>query len=369
MHRIAGPGDGFVILEAVRALLAILLLFGLSAPAAPATASVPRAPAEWLGVTADGPLTEGAGAHHGEWRRMRRSGAGSVRVVFYWRELEPQPGVYDFAATDRIVGRATRRRLRILPTVVRTPDWARSGDEYAAPDDPESFAGVMRALVARYGPQGTYWAERPELPRRPLRDWQIWNEPSLPFYWRTQPFAESYVALLRVARRELTAADPGARLVLAGLTNDSWKDLRSIYAAGGKGLFDVVALHPYTRLPDDVIRIIEYGRRVMADHGDARMQVWVTEFGWAAINQKRVYAHPTWKTDAEGQAWLLRSAVRKLAQARKRLKLGRVMWYTWLSRYASDGWTDYTGLMKLRGKPRRTPAFRAFVDVARELRR
>ena len=91
--------------------------------------------------------------------------------------------------------------------------------------------------------------------------------------------------------------------------------------------------------------------------------------GWAAINQKRVYGHPTWKTDAKGQAELLRAGIRRLAEARRRLKLQRVMWYTWLSRYRSSEWPDYSGLRKLRGKPRRTPAFRAFKAVARDLRR
>ena len=352
----------------MRILLATILLVGLAAAPA-AEAAVPRAPANWLGVMADGPLTDGSGAHHGEWRRMKRTGVAWVRAAFYWRDIEPEAGVFDFASSDRVVLRATKQRLRVLPTIVRTPAWARDGDEYAAPRDPELFAGVMRALIARYGPAGTFWAEHPDLPRRPLRDWQVWNEPSLPFYWGTQPFAETFVALLRVAWREVHAADPGARVVLSGLTNESWEDLRSIYAAGGRGTFDVVALHPYTRLPENVVRIVELNREVMSENGDAAMPVWITEMGWAAINQKRVYGHPTWKTDAKGQAALLRSAIRRLAEARKRLKLQRVMWYTWISRYADTTWPDYSGLMKLRGKPRKTPAFRAFKKIARELRR
>jgi hypothetical protein len=353
----------------VRILLALLLILGISA--APAAArKAPTVPAGWLGVMADGPLTADGGSLPGEWRRMSRAGAESVRIAFFWRDLEPEQGRFDFASSDRAVARATKRRLRILPTILRTPGWARDGDFHAPPRDPELFAGVMDALVARYGPQGSFWAEHPELPRRPLRAWQIWNEPSLPFYWGTQPFAESYVALLRVAARTIRAADPGARVVLAGLTNESWKDLRSIYEAGGRGHFDVVALHPYTKHPDNVLRIIRYGRRVMEEFGDGALPVWATEIGWAAIDPKRVDAHPTWKTSPEGQADLLRYVILELARARKRLKLERVMWYTWLSRYTRDEWTDYTGLRKLRGeRPRNTPAAAAFRRVALELNR
>ena len=35
---------------------------------------------------------------------------------------------------------------------------------------------IFRALVGRYGPAGSLWAERPELPRIPIRAWQVFNE-------------------------------------------------------------------------------------------------------------------------------------------------------------------------------------------------
>ena len=67
--------------------------------------------------------------------------------------------------------------------------------------------------------------------------------------------------LLRASRRALRAADPGSRTMLAGLPNESWIALRKIYKAGGHGAFDVVALHPYTGKPRNVIRLIEFARK------------------------------------------------------------------------------------------------------------
>ena len=126
--------------------------------------------------------------------------------------------------------------------------------------------------MARYGPQGSLWAEHPEIAARPIRAWQIWNEPNLTRYWtppRGQGFARSYVKLLRAAHRALRAADPGARTILAGLPNESWIALRRIYKAGGRRSFDAVALHPYTGKPRNVVRLAEYARREMRRFGDA----------------------------------------------------------------------------------------------------
>ena len=87
---------------------------------------------------------------------------------------------------------------------------------------------------------------------RPIREWQIWNEPNQPvFNWSDQPFAADYVALLRDAGAAIKAVDPGAKIVLAGLVGTSWTALQTVYQAGGKSLFDVVAIHPFTLDPEN----------------------------------------------------------------------------------------------------------------------
>ena len=157
------------------ALCAALLL------AAPAGArSVPRG---WLGVQADGPLTQPGDPFAAEWGLMAASGVESVRVAFDWRTAQPsESGPIDFSATDAVVAAAARERLPVLPVVHRTPEWAaaRPGDGAAsAPRGTAAYARYLTALVGRYGPSGSLWAQRPELPRLPIRDWQVWNEPNL----------------------------------------------------------------------------------------------------------------------------------------------------------------------------------------------
>ena len=350
----------------MRACLAAVLVV-LAAAAAPAPAAVPR---EWLGVMVDGPMTAPAFDASDEWRRLGDSGAGHVRAEFSWARAQPAgPGPTDLGASDAVVLAAAREGLGVLPVVLRTPAWAgTTGAGEASPPRRTAFAGYLRALVARYGPSGTLWAEHPELRARPIRRWQVWNEPNLDVYWSKQPFARSYVQLLRSARRALRAADGGAKVVLAGLPNRSWTALRSIYRAGGHGAFDAVALHPYTGKPGHVVKLVRLARREMARSGDTRKPVWITELSWPAT--RGTHRSTGFETSNAGQAKRLRRTLRLLAAERRRLRIDRVYWYTWLSAEQGPSAFGWSGLRRIRdGQRVSAPALKAFVQTGRALRR
>ncbi len=350
-------------------LLVVLVACLLAAPAA-ASAKVPKG---WLGVIADGPLTRQGAALDGEWDLMRDSGAQSVRTAFYWPNAQRQERVApDLTGYDATVLSAARRGLPVLPIVTGTPAWAgeKRGSE-TSPPRPGLYAEFLRALVARYGPAGSLWAEHPEIAARPIRAWQVWNEPNLTRYWTPparQPFAKRYVKLLREADGALRAADPGARVILAGLPNESWTALRKIYKAGGKRYFDAVALHPYTGKPRNVVRLAEFARREMRRFHDGRTPIWITELSWPAAKGKTKNTGGFETTD-KGQASRLKEGIRLLARARKRLRIERVYWYTWLSQEDSPNSFDYSGLRRVRdGKIVSAPALAAFRAAARKLR-
>jgi hypothetical protein len=334
-------------------------------------AAKPRSvPQGWLGVVADGPLTA-PGFPTGEWDLLASSGAEAVRTAFYWREIQPNgPADGDFSHTDPVVLAAAQRGLSVLPVLQGTPGWAaRSpGDLASPPRDPADIARLLTSLVTRYGPHGSFWSEHPELPARPVRDWQIWNEPNLTRYWNVTPWAPSYVTLLKAAHAALKAADPGSRTILAGLPNESWLALREIYKQGGHGAFDVVALHPYTGKPANVVKLVRFARREMRPHGDTRMPVWVTELSWpAAVGKTKTTAG--FETTDRGQAKRLADGIALLAKQRRALLIGRVYWYTWLSAEGSTPSSfDYSGLRRMRaGRIVTTPALAAFRLVARHL--
>ena len=366
------------------ALLAALVLAATPAGAAPR-----QVPPAWLGVTAVGPMLWAGTDIDAEMDRMVVNGVETIRLPFDWILVQPYrtaaavPGnersrfrdvrgvPSDFSRYDRLVGAAARHGIHVLPVVVDAPAWSRvrASDAGSPPRDPRDYAAFLRALVERYGPNGTLWAEQPGLPRLAIRDWQLWNEPSINDRWRTQPFARSYVALLRATRPVIKRADPGARVVLAGLPNFSWRDLESIYRAGGRPHFDVAAIHPYTFLVRNVVRIVQLNRHVMTKYSDQRKFTMLTEVAWSA-GRGIVRDNPGFETLTEaGQAARIAEALPALARVRLRYRISRVYWYDWLSPEAgSPNAFDYTGLRKLvDGRIVNRPAAGAYRRAAQRL--
>ena len=119
-------------------------------------------------------------------------------------------------------------------------------------------------LARRYGPGGSFWREHPGLPRLPVQSWQVWNEPNLPVYWPSGPDAGEYVALVRATALGIRRVDPGAEIVTAGLPDSSLgvpldEYVTAMYAAGGAGAFDVLAVNPYGEDARGVLETVEGG--------------------------------------------------------------------------------------------------------------
>jgi Glycosyl hydrolase catalytic core len=357
------------------ALVAALAAAALTVPAAADAAPHRQVPQGFFGVMADGPLTEGLVPAAPEFARMASSGVETARVVFDWSHAQPAPGdPYDFSESDAFVAGAAARRIRVLPAVLHAPAWAVDGPaEYGSPPrELSAYAAYMTALVQRYRPGGTFWAEHPLLPRMPISAWQVWNEPNVPFYWSKRPFARGYVALLKAARAAIRATDPRATVLLAGLTNGaespSWEALRMILKAGGRGQFDAVALHPYTSKVKNILRTVRYARAEMRRRGGIK-PVWLTEISWSSSGGRTTDRFATWDTSERGQARMARAALTTLARERRALGIRQVTWYTWLSPQVSRSkWFDYAGLSRMKdGRVVRKPALKAFASVARRL--
>ena len=45
----------------------------------------------------------------------------------------------------------------------------------------------LRALIKRYGFEGSFWVKYSQLPFMLIRQWQIWNEPNITSYWDASP--------------------------------------------------------------------------------------------------------------------------------------------------------------------------------------
>jgi hypothetical protein len=194
-------------------------------PGAAAARSTPRG---FFGVMVNGVLDAPSVNLGAESATMRRSGVESERFEIAWDLVEPARGQFEWASIDRKVAAPARNRIDVLGLVVRTPNWAASqpGQPFAPPRDPATYAAFLRTLVGRYGPRGSFWAANRSLPRRPVRSWQIWNEPNIAInFVGVRSWPAPYARLLRAAYRAVHGADRGARVVMAGLANFSWRDL------------------------------------------------------------------------------------------------------------------------------------------------
>jgi hypothetical protein len=379
---------GAIVLAAAVTMIAPALAAGRSLPGTPV-------PHGFVGMNIDGPmLTPQDGvAMPNQFGVMRSNGVQSIRAVFSWSVAQPyaswaqvpasQHGAFvsgaagvptNFAGTDQIVQLAAARGMTVLPTVIDAPAWdagPRSGVGLAQPRDDAPYGRYLTTLIQRYGPRGSFWRAHPGLRRRPIRMWEVWNEPDIVGYWPTQPFAPSYVALLRAAHSAAKRADRGAQVVLAGVPNFSWQILKEIYhVRGARGAFDVVDVHPYTKQPAGVIKIMQLVRASMKRGGDARKPIIAGETGWpSSLNQTP--HHFDFETTVSRQAQNARALLPLLAANRQSLQLLGFYWYTWMGDEFPGAFAfNFSGLMSFRnGQVQAKPALKAFGKAARAIER
>ncbi len=347
---------------AVAALCYIACVTVMTAAHASASSRV-EVPRTFFGVVPQDALTSR------DYARMRGV-VGTLRIPIYWFQVEPRPGEFDFDWVDGIVGRAADAGLRVVPFVYGSPPWI-AGEEPAIPpldtaDHRRAWAGLMRKLVDRYGPRGGFWKGRTA--KRPIRRWQIWNEPNFPLFWAPLVSAPGYARLLTIAARAIRGEDPGAKIVLAGLAPVEngplpWVYLRRLYRVPGVARsFDVVALHPYSGTLASLAYQIEEARQVMTAAGDGEKSIEVTEFGVASGG---AIPSPMVKSPA-GQASFLRRAFGLLLANRARWRISGADWFTMRDRTVADPhcvFCQYAGLFDATDGPK--PAWRTLVRLAR----
>jgi hypothetical protein len=115
-----------------------------------------------------------------------------------------------------------------------------------------------------------------------------------------------------------------------------------------------------------VVRLVALARREIRRARDRPLPVWVTELSWPAA-KGRTRNTAGFETTERGQAARLRAGVRLLAAARRRLRIERVFWYTWLSVPQGPNSFDYSGLRRLAGD--RVTSAAALAEFRRAARR
>jgi hypothetical protein len=254
----------------------------------PARAATPVVDRDKVGVSFTGDALGWSDARlRAELDNVRGMGASWVRVPFNWATLQMHGrGTYNWPPSDRIVTEARKRKLRVMPVVSYTPEWARPNGTPPTqpPTNPDDYAAFLFAAARRYAPQGVH-------------RWEIWNEPNLFTMWTPTPSVNRYTKLLRATYPVLKAADPKAVVITGGLSpawdapNHSqispYTFLANIYRYGGKGSFDQVGLHPssfpWRSSTDASWNPMKQAKRMyalMKYVGDGRKRMTATEIGF-----------------------------------------------------------------------------------------
>ncbi|MBN8868059.1 MAG: beta-galactosidase [Solirubrobacterales bacterium] len=321
-----------------RSLLAAcaIALVGLACLAAPGGANaVPKAPQDFLGVV---PQAEFSRL---DTQRMKRGKVRHMRIALAWATVEGVRGTYNFDYVDQMFRYAAREGVRLMPTLYGTPGWM-SKDWTRLPvansNQITKWRQFVAAMVKRYGSGGEFWKEPQQidsnLPKLPVRDWQIWNETNF-HYFATPVSPGRYAKLVRASSSVIRNADPRANVVLAGLyarpkgpaskARHADTYLRQLVANVPRSSFDVIAIHPYAADTARLRSIMRSYRNAANRMGLRSKPIYIDEIGWGSGPRTNAFLLGSKRR----QATQVKSALNYLLGDRHRLRLRRVYWFAW----------------------------------------
>lgn len=287
---------------------------------------------------------------------LRAGGVTTVRQDVHWHQVEPTPGARDWSETDARVLALARAGLRLYPLIAYSAPWAAvsKGDMMSRPADPAAYAAFAGDVAGRYGPGGRFWQEHPEVAPQPTLTYEIWNEPNFNRFWREQDDApERYADLFVAAHGAISARQPGARLVTAGLVERGATGfIRRMYRARPEltGKVAGVGYHAYNPTAESQVDGVRRIRKVLDDlDPDATIEITETGYSTTSISEA-------------GRATEFPALVRGLLA--DELKVGSLIPYVAVSSEGDpDDWEQWFGILNKDGTPK--PSGAAFLSAVR----
>lgn len=345
-------------------------------PPAEACAPQTRRAGSFIGMVTEDVFWDASGYRGCVLNDQVSSGVSLIRQTFDWSQIERSRGSYDFSWYDRLMVALAERRLRVLPILFNAPRFRSSGPSgrRRGAHVPRRYGDMGRfaaRVVRRYGSRGSFWRAHPDLPRVPIRSWQIWNEPNVRVYWPSGPNPREYTRLLLVVAKEIRKVDRRAEIVTAGIP-DSTHGMRlapfvqGMYRAKAGRSFDTLAVNGYSSTAAGVPALLNRARRIMNRNGDRRGRLWLTEFGWSSGGPASRF-----RVSREEQARRLSWTLRSLYASRGRLRLRGAVYYNWRDGKPypplfQDFFGLHTGLIDADRRPK--PAYWALRRLAPRLR-
>lgn len=309
----------------------IALALALLALLIPATAAA-KVPHGFFGVAAEAPTGK-------DFKKIHKTGFGAHRFDLNWRQVQrTRKGPHFWGQTDLRMQQTAKRGIRNTLVLIGTPRFVDKKPDGLVPprsrEDLKLWSEFVEAAVDRYGRDGSFWNENPDLDPKPVDDWIVWNEMNAKPFWRPKPDPRDYAKLLKRTDRAISKQDPKADVVLGGMYGYP-KDKRSISATGFlkrlyaiKGIekhFEAINLHPYGGGVGDVRRQIKEARNAVRKAGDKGVGTLVGEIGWASTGSKR----SDQVVGAKGQAQRLSQSLKLFVKKERAWNLTGSFIYIW----------------------------------------
>ena len=137
-------------------------------------------------------------------------GMNWVKQQVRWDHFSSGPDQMDWSGYDAMVDAANERDLKVMMSVVGSPNWARTyfdaNPQAAPPDDFSLYARFLGELVDRYNGK--------------IHAIEVWNEQNLDREWDTADGvqAKKYVELLRLAYQAIKSRDSSIIVISGALS-------------------------------------------------------------------------------------------------------------------------------------------------------
>ena len=282
--------------------------------------------------------------------KVKASGSPWVRVDMGWCSLEEagagQISQWYLDRLDSTVATARSLGLKLLINFGCTPAWAGGVGYNSWPTNASQVTRITTWLAQRY--------------KGKVAAWEIWNEPDCIGGCPNGSPVE-FVKVLKAGYQGIKAGDRSATVVSGGISGNNAEWISRMYAAGAKGYFDALAVHPYqdppTAAPDAACeqRVYRFTcltliRDQMVSNGDSAKPIWLTEFGWTTA---QTGDRPG--VDEATQAVYMTQAISLLRTYAPYVT--NAFWYTLRDRDDSTPYENAFGLLHVDGTEK--PAFAA----------
>jgi len=194
-------------------------------------------------------------------------------------------------------------------------DWRNRADYESDEAFIEDFCLGIERFLKRYGPEGSFFTDNPDLPHRPVRHIEIFNEPN---FWYLDVARNDKANRYPTPENRLETENNRARLYGKLLVaaydrvKKQWPEVKVVgFAAGGTSKadiafiqkvhafnpevansYDILSTHPYVRpVPPEATFVKSWGsysiassldtiRATMQQYGTQERPVWYTELNW-----------------------------------------------------------------------------------------